>query len=794
MRFKINVGMWRLVAIIIALAAAPTWAQFKQSSPSGDAKGIDITADKLSTESGGNKIEATGNVEIKRQQTTIKADEARVDRQTQDMEAKGKVSMDDPEWKIKSADAVQMNLEKETGEIQNGDLFLEQGQVSMMGSRLQKFGGQVYHIDDGFFTTCLCESGPVPWRVSADQIDLDREGSAVVRHAYFYVFDIPVLYIPYAVLPLKTERETGFLIPKTGYSNTDGFRFQQPFFWAISKSTDATAAFDVETKTRIGLLGEFRTIFNQYSDFRLDSSYFNESWRTVRTVGDPTIADTHIPISRWSVIGTHRYTTANDWLTYSDIAAYSDSVYTRELIDRYDLPRTQEANAAVSRYGLSRFGAFRSWGDTYFNANLSFYQDFVQFAKQTLQATPELSFWGRRFLDGFPLEFRWNMAGVNYWRRVGGGGDGLRMDIKPEFIVPFRVSNFFFGSLNIAPRETLYHLYRAVEPNLLQPQTSGDRNISRELVEIRYNIGTSLNRVFTVNSLGLSAVKHIIEPELSYLFVPPVNQSAIPIMDNIDRIQRRNVFTFAVTNRLWGKPANPLASVASEKDIEMLTTTGFATQDMASLRLALSYNVNAASSTNGNKKASDLDMNFRVNPTNYLNFLLDGGLGTGPWQISQVRATFSISDPRPIVRRVLDADFLRPNSFSAGYQFLRNNPNGFLTQDANINLNEPPNCGQNPLDPRCPGGGLNQNVLGSVNSSTFYHLTDNILVTFSAYYDLINKTSIGLHGGAKYLSSCECWTVTVNVNQQVNPAKTGFSFNFNLLGLGQQNSQQSALR
>jgi len=177
-----------------------------------------------------------------------------------------------------------------------------------------------------------------------------------------------------------------------------------------------------------------------------------------------------------------------------------------------------------------------------------------------------------------------------------------------------------------------------------------------------------------------------------------------------------------------------------------------------------------------------------------LNFLLDGGLGTGPWQISQARASFNLSDPRPIVRRVLDADFLRPNSFSAGYTFLRNGPNGFLTQDANINLNAPPNCAQNPLDPRCPGTAFNQNVLGNLSSSTFYHLTDNIVVTFSAVYDLINKTSIGLHGGAKYLSSCECWTVTVNVNQQVNPAKTGFSFSFNLLGLGQQNSQQSALR
>ena len=42
------------------------------------------------------------------------------------MEAKGKISLDDPEWKLKSADSMQFNLEKETGEIQNGDLFIEQ--------------------------------------------------------------------------------------------------------------------------------------------------------------------------------------------------------------------------------------------------------------------------------------------------------------------------------------------------------------------------------------------------------------------------------------------------------------------------------------------------------------------------------------------------------------------------------------------------------------------------------------------------------------------------------------------
>src|SRR5262249_52111542 len=143
---------------IVIFAGAPALAQLKQPDAGGTGQGMQVTADKLTSESGGEKIEATGNVEIKRQQTTIKTGQVGVDRQTQDVEAKGKVSLDDPEWKVKSAEAVQMNLEKETGEIQNGDLFIEQGRISATGRRFQKFGGQTYHIDAGLFTTCLCDS------------------------------------------------------------------------------------------------------------------------------------------------------------------------------------------------------------------------------------------------------------------------------------------------------------------------------------------------------------------------------------------------------------------------------------------------------------------------------------------------------------------------------------------------------------------------------------------------------------------------------------------------------------
>ena len=117
---------------------------------SGPGDQINVTADKLSVSESGTQIEASGNVEIERQGTTLKADQINVNRTTQDIEAKGKISLDDPEWKINSAESIRLNLEKETGEIQNADLFIEQGHISISGRRFEKLGGQTYHVDEGF--------------------------------------------------------------------------------------------------------------------------------------------------------------------------------------------------------------------------------------------------------------------------------------------------------------------------------------------------------------------------------------------------------------------------------------------------------------------------------------------------------------------------------------------------------------------------------------------------------------------------------------------------------------------
>ena len=798
-------GIRAVLAIVAMSCVVPSWGQVTPESKS-DAQKIDVTADSLSFGDGGKEVEAKGNVQLKREVMTLKADEVRMNRETNDMEAKGNVSLDDPSWKVKSAESMQFNLQKETGEVQKGDLFLEQGHVSISGERLQKFAGQTYHIDHGFFTTCLCESGPSHWRISADEVDLTLEGTGIIRRGYFYVYDIPILYIPYGFIPLQSERQTGFLFPEVGQSGQNGFRYLQPFYWAISKSTDATLSFDVETKTRLGVIGEFRTKLNQVSDFQFQPSFFNELFRknADADIVDKTIADPHIPLHRWGVVGAHRYTTETDWLTYSDFAAYSDPLFTRELVDRFDLPAAREREIRASRFGRSEFGVFRNWGgDTYFNGDWRLYQDFIQPAKTTLQRTPEVSFWGRRFLSGFPLEFRWRAESVSYLRRqdcpgsggtTGYCGDGFRLDLRPEVVLPFRLASYLFGSVSVTPRETAYYLY--------SPVNSGDHGVSRELVEIRGNIGTTMSRVFSWNGPGGGAIRHVLEPELSYFFVPGVNQDNIPIMDDVDRVRRRNVVTFAIGNRLWRRSGGAAPSPSADQESESLNPFVANVQELASLRLALGYNVVAERKGNSFRDSlTDLDMNLRLTPTNFLNFTFDGGVNPGSWEITQGRANLAFVDPRPITRRALDPDFLRPNTFQIGYRYLVNGPNGFLSSNANINLNQvlpgcdtpdcfnmtpsPPYCANNPTDPRC-GNPSPKSILGDLVATVFYHLTDNILLNLNSTYSLSNNKLIGVRGAIKLLSPCDCWTLTLILNQTVNPAQTSFSFNFSPLGVGTQ--------
>lgn len=753
---------WRLVLTLFLFQAAPLSGQTVQPATQTDEKPITVTADTLRVEESGTRVEAKGKVELRREETILKADEVRVNRATQEVEAKGKVSVENPEWRMKG-EGVRLNLEKETGEIQEGEIFLERGHLSVSGRRFQKFSGQAYHIDEAFFTTCLCESGSPTWKIGASEVELTPEGTGIVKGGTFYIADVPVFYLPYAFFPVRTERQSGFLFPKIGSSGREGFKFEQPFFWAISKSNDATVGVDLETRARVGLLGEYRTVVSRDARGQIDLSYFNEGLRKneTRSIKDSTIADQEIPKNRWSILATHRHTTPLDWITFSDISAYSDDLFLRE-IEVFTLESQGEMALRNGRYSRSRFGFFKSWGDAHFQGEWDFYQDFIQDDGRTLQKSPQISFWGLQFLGEMPLELRWRAEGVNYLRQKD--ADGLRLDLRPELVFPFRLASYLFGSFDFAPRETLYHLYST--------ENGFDRNKSRELLEVRGKLGTSVGRAFSWNGLGLTRIKHVIEPEVSYLFIPQSRQRDIPIMDSTDRINRRNVLTFALTNRLWGKSDGGPARQSRDQEVEQLNLPMLGNvREVGRVRVGLSYDLDKE--RKGGDSLSDVDLNLRITPVDYLALGFDTGLNPGPWQVRQAAVLLSISDPRPLTRRILDPDFMHASSLDLSYRFIRRNFLAELADNANLTTLSDEKL-------------ISRNILGELGIRALYHLTDHLLLLYESSYNARDARFTSNRAGIKILSQCECWTLSLAVDRKTNPDKTTFKFDLNLLGLGSQ--------
>jgi LPS-assembly protein len=125
------------------------------------------------------------------------------------------------------------------------------------GRVLLKTGEGHYRIIDGTMTNCHL---PRPdWQIISRSIKLD-DGTASTSSAYFKLFGVPILYLPYLRHPVEeTGRESGFLIPVFGMgSSIRGYTFGEQAYWVISRNMDMTAGTEYFSKRGWSPNGDFR--------------------------------------------------------------------------------------------------------------------------------------------------------------------------------------------------------------------------------------------------------------------------------------------------------------------------------------------------------------------------------------------------------------------------------------------------------------------------------------------------------------------------------------------------------
>ncbi len=230
------------------------------------AENVTIEADNVDS-SDQNFYHATGNVKVFQGERTLTADDLLYYKDKGYMEATGNVRMTEADETV-DCQRMEYDTQTETGKFYQADAFV-QPYNWFTADEVHKTGKNSYKLFDTTFTTC---SGDDPaWSLSASSAKIDVGGYFSAFNVAGWAKSVPVFYSPYIIYPIKSERETGFLVPKLGYSSTMGAFIQPKFFYNIDVDKDTTVAATFSQNENTLYANEFRmkpstdsTIYNYF--------------------------------------------------------------------------------------------------------------------------------------------------------------------------------------------------------------------------------------------------------------------------------------------------------------------------------------------------------------------------------------------------------------------------------------------------------------------------------------------------------------------------------------------------
>ncbi len=814
---------------------------------------VTVDAASITYDQPPNVITAQGAVKVTRGEMVLTADTVRVHRTTQVAEAEGHVVLTDPQGTV-TADAMTLNLVEETGALDTGSVFLNKNHYQLSGAHFEKFPGQSYRIDGGRFTTCLCSGGGAPsWSVRGERVTLDLEGYGRVRHGVFEVKGVPILYFPYGLFPVRRERESGLLFPRFGYSNRRGFQLEQPLYLAINKSMDATLALDVETTARIGALGEYRYALSPDTGGEVNAAYFNEHIRGASSsdIVNRNIADPNIPVNRWAAGMVHDQWLPGDFRGFADVFRVSDDLFLRE-INLFTFNPSADVALRTRRYERSQVGVDRVFDRGLLVASSTWYQDFINPDRFVFQVPPRLQGAAvQRFLDDH-VAVSIAGEGANFQREQG--FEGQRLDLRPETEIPWHVAPYGYGALRAGFRETAYSLSDTTVPQQVNvnPADPGskppsilpalDHEATRELFTLGGEAHTEIARVYPFHHLGLDAVKHTFEPSLEYLFVPRTDtrQAALPLFDDVDRVNRRSVFTYGLTTRLVGratvapKPAPSPATAASAATPAAQTGAGtVASNDAGATTPTGGAPPESSAAEGADDKRAPTGPGYDAEGDDTLGASTPAGraratlrkkseplAAEAPQHSTHEIGRFSIFQSYDVLSK--GGDFIDETDPKTGKVIprgatrasdvgvaLRLSPTSYATFEGrtDYDLNEGRAKGANIFlalsDPRTFTDDFSieglrgrsrlsvgyrfvaNSALQEVNGGLLLRLTKRYYGAFEARYDGLSKKFLEVGGGIRVISDCECWVIDIGLSNRVNPNETQARVLVSLVGLGQ---------
>jgi lipopolysaccharide assembly outer membrane protein LptD (OstA) len=457
---------------------------------------VRYSSDAISYYVARNRIVLSGAARVEYEDTVLNADEVVFDPDEQLLDASGS-----PDLREKSdrlvGESLEYDLERKTGSINGGVTTFEEGLY--YGDRIVRESDGTLKVRGGTYTTC---SNPEPhYSLVSHRMKVYMDDKVVAKPVILYIGKIPVLALPFYVFPIRTERHSGFLLPQIelGLSQGGG-RFIRNFgyYFAPSDYWDTTAWADFYEETRWIVHAEARYKLRYVLSGSVQTSFMQQLLYDQR---------------RWDLKLSHRQELGRVWTAGASGDFRSDATYASD--------SNQSIQESVNRSLHSQVWMRGRWSSRSVGITLDRREDLDSgsiselLPKLEVTATQQPIVASERELPGYAewlkkVSFGWSARAVND-RDRSGGSRTARQGLGVKGTV--RGSEKLLGWLNMSPR-------LGFEQDWYDRDREGNKLPGRFTYDAGISVGTTVYGTFFPGKMGLSAVRHIIEPSASYSWTP----------------------------------------------------------------------------------------------------------------------------------------------------------------------------------------------------------------------------------------------------------------------------------
>jgi len=583
------------------------------------------------------KMDIYGEGNLQYKETDLKSANIFVDFQTSNIEAEGVPSDTTPGKYIKTP------ILSENGEVYEGVRMLYnfksgQGFIASAGtesegtiytgSKIKKVDEETYFVENGVFTTC---DKPEPdYNFYSSEMKVIHKEQIVAKWIFLEFGGVPFpIPLPFAVFPIQSGRRSGIIPPVYGEDGTYGTYFSRfGYFWAISDYMDWNLTSDYYTRGSFNLNSKYRYSmrYNFTGQVEGGYSFFKQ--------GEITDADRSERID-WRIKWNHNQNIDPTLRFDANLEFVSGNYLQRNVTNYSELLRNEiVSNATV----------FKSWDESGNSLSLSYSRRQVIQTGDISEVLPNLNFsmsqkYPFRSEESTSTQKWYDLIGYSYSgqfqnnRNKTGGNLQIRGGIQHNISTSASPKVGYFSiTPRISYQEKWYN--KKVEKLFAGLTTDGeDSIITNDVHQINFvrtfNFGvgasTKFYGMFQPNILGISAIRHTVNPSISYNYQPDFSKPFWGYYETYlnskgEEVKynkyEREIFggastgesqsiSFSLANIFEMKTAvDPTDTTSKENKIQLLNLTA-----------GISYNFAADS-----LKFSDLNLGFRTQVGDFFSF------------------------------------------------------------------------------------------------------------------------------------------------------------------------------